>query len=76
MFLRWLSIKIAQTVPLRWLGWPPELKIEKPSIDFSSLTSASILKKKIIQECSLGDYLPKLLKPFHCVEQDGRQGYK
>ena len=75
MFLRWLSTKIAQTVPLRWTRWPPELKIEKSSIDFSSLTSASILKK-IIQECSLGDYLPKLLKPFRSVEQDGRQGYK
>ena len=50
-------------------------KNRKPSIDFSSLTSASILKK-IIQECSLGDYPPKLLKPFRFVEQDGRQGYK
>ena len=44
MFLRWLSTKIAQTVPLRWTRWPPELKIEKPLNDFSSLTSASILK--------------------------------
>ena len=51
------------------------VKVEKPSIDFSSLTSASILKK-IIQECSLGDCPPKLLKLFHSVEQDGRQGYK
>ena len=30
----------------------------------------------IIQECSLGDPLPKLLKRFLYVEQDGRQGYK
>ena len=30
----------------------------------------------IIQECSLGDCLPKLLKLFRSVEQDGRQGYK
>ena len=51
------------------------VKIEKPSIDFSSLTSASILNK-IIQECYLGDCPPKLLKPFRSVEQDGRQGYK
>ena len=29
----------------------------------------------IIQECFLGDPLPKLLR-FHYVEQDGRQGYK
>ena len=44
MFLRWLSTKIAQTVPLHWTRWPPELKIEKPLNEFSSLTSASILK--------------------------------
>ena len=30
----------------------------------------------ISQECSLGDPLPKLLKLFHYVEQNGRQGYK
>ena len=30
----------------------------------------------IIQECSLGDYLQKLLKPFCSVEQNGHQGYK
>ena len=29
-----------------------------------------------IQECSLGDYLQKVLKPFRSVEQNGRQGYK
>ena len=27
----------------------------------------------ILQECSLSDCLPKLLKPFRSVEQDGRQ---
>ena len=26
--------------------------------------------------CSAGDPLPKLLKPFHFVEQNGRKGYK
>ena len=30
----------------------------------------------IIQKCSLGDPLPKLLKEFCFVEQNGRQGYK
>ena len=30
----------------------------------------------IIQECSLGDCLPKLLEPFRSVEQNGRKGYK
>ena len=30
----------------------------------------------IIQECSLGDCLQKLLKPFRSVEQNGPQGYK
>ena len=30
----------------------------------------------ILQEGSLGDPLPKLLKRFRFVEQNGRQGYK
>ena len=30
----------------------------------------------IVQECFLGDTLPKLLKPFRYVEQNGCQGYK
>ena len=30
----------------------------------------------IVQECSLSDPLPKLLKRFRYVEQNGRQGYK
>ena len=30
----------------------------------------------IIQECSLGDPLPKLLKQLRYVEQNGHQGYK
>ena len=30
----------------------------------------------ISQECSLGDPLPKLLKRFRYVEQNGRQSYK
>ena len=30
----------------------------------------------IIQECFLEDPLPKLLKRFGYVEQNGRQGYK
>ena len=30
----------------------------------------------ITHACSLGDPLSKLLKPFHTVEQNGRQGYK
>ena len=46
--------------------------MEKPLNDFASLTSASIFKKNM-QECSLGNRLPKLLKPFRSVEQDGRQ---
>ena len=32
--------------------------------------------EKIIQECSLEDPLPKLLKGFRYVEQNGRQDYK
>ena len=38
------STKIAQTVLRHWTRWPPELKIEKPSNDFSSLASAWIMK--------------------------------
>ena len=30
----------------------------------------------ILQECFLGDPLPKLLKQFRYVKQDVRQGYK
>ena len=30
----------------------------------------------IIQEFFLGDPLPKLLKPFRYIEQNGHQGYK
>ena len=30
----------------------------------------------IIQEFFLGDPQPKLLKRFHYIEQNGRQGYK
>ena len=30
----------------------------------------------ILQEGSLGDPLPKLLKPFRSVEKNGHQGYK
>ena len=30
----------------------------------------------IIQECILGDPLPKVLKRFRYVDQNGRQGYK
>ena len=39
--------------------------------DFSDETAGGILEI-ISQEGSLGDPLPKLLKPFHSVEQDGR----
>ena len=67
------------------------VKIEKPSIDFSSLTSAINRKKSfkqlpllkqctdfeiISQKCSLTNPLPKLLKWFRSVEQNGRQGYE
>ena len=30
----------------------------------------------IIQECSSGECLPKVPKPFRFVEQNGRKGYK
>ena len=41
---------------------------------FKRLLQNSWMKFEIIsQECSLGDPLPKLLKMFCSVEQDGRQ---
>ena len=72
MFLRWLSTKIAQTVPLRWTRWPSGLKIEK-TFKQLLLLNQCIDFEIILQEGSLGDPLPKLLKPFRSVEQDGRQ---
>ena len=30
----------------------------------------------IVQEYFMGDRLPKLVKPFRSIEQDGHQGYK
>ena len=30
----------------------------------------------IFQDCFLGDPLPKMLKQFHCVKQNGHQGYE
>ena len=40
-----------------------QLRLLNQSIDF----------EMIIQECSLGDCLPKLLKPYRSTEQDDRQ---
>ena len=40
--------------------------------DFSSKMARRIFEI-ILQEGFLGDPLPKLLKPFRSVEQDGRQ---
>ena len=37
--------------------------------DFSKTRIFEIISK----ECSLGDPLPKLLKPFRSIEQNGRQ---
>ena len=71
MFLRWLSTKIAQTVPLRWTRWPPELKLEK-TFKRLLLLNQKMDFEIILQECFLGDPLPKLLKWFRYVEQNGR----
>ena len=60
------STKIAQRILLRCTKWPPELTIEKMLNRWTEI-------KIISQECFLGDCLPKLLKPFRSVEQDGHQ---
>ena len=48
------------------------LKIEK-TFKRLLLLNQCIDFEMILQEGSLGDPLPKLLKPFRSVEQDGRQ---
>ena len=71
MFLRWLSTKIAQiAAPLNKMAARAknrktfkQLLLHNQCIDFDI----------ILQEGSLGDPLPKLLKPFRSVEQDGHQ---
>ena len=72
MFLGWPSTKIAKMVLLRWTKWPSKLKIEKP-FKRHLLLGQWADSKIILQECSLDDPLPKLLKWFCSAEQNGRQ---
>ena len=74
MFLRWLSTKIAQTIPLlnKMAARAKNSKTFKRLLLWNQKMDFEI----IIQECFLGDPLPKLLKEFRYVEQNGRQGYK
>ena len=59
--LGWPFTRIAKTVLLRWTKWPPELKIEK--VFKQHLFIGQLFDFKIIlQKCSLGNPLPKLLK--------------
>ena len=72
MLLGWPSSKIAKMVLLRWTKWPSKLKIEKP-FKRHLLLGQWADSKIILQECSLDDPLPKLLKWFCSAEQNGRQ---
>ena len=44
-------------------------------LDFSSKMAETDFEIILLEGC-LGDPLPKLLKPFHSIEQDGRQSKK
>ena len=72
MYLGWLSTKIAKTVPLRWTRSTSELKKEK-NFKPLLLLNQCIDFEMILQEVSLGNPLPILVKPFRSVEQDGHQ---
>ena len=82
MFLGWPSTKFVQTIPLGWTRWPPELKIEKPLNVFSfviNLLKRHLLNQRtdfeiILQECSLGDPLPKLPKWFSPLNKMAARG--
>ena len=74
MFLGWPYTSIAKKVPLHWTKWPPELKMEtfKLHLLLNQLTDFNIIEQK----CSLGDPLPKLLKPLRSAEQNGMNSWK
>ena len=63
-FLGWPFTKIAQTVPLRWTRWPPELKLGKPLKQLLLVSWVTLY-----QNCT-NDPLPKLFKWFRYVEQE------
>ena len=70
-------------VPFGWTKWPPELNKQNKGVDWHASIN-DLLKRNlllnglmdfeiILQECSLSDPLPKLLKWFRSTEQNGRQ---
>ena len=76
MILGWSSFKLVQMVPVRCISRSQELKIDFLTKSFKNLlvrnrwTDFNI----ILQNCSFGDPLPRLFKPFGFVKKHGRQG--
>ena len=71
MILGWSSFKIVQIVPVHCISRSQELKI-----DFSTKNLKNLLVRNhwtnfsiILQKCSFGDPLPRLLKPFGFVKK-------
>ena len=80
MFLWWSCTKIFQAIWIRQKTWPPEgwglfslyIYIEnfKNLLVRNHQTDFNI----ILQECSFGDPLPRLFKPFGRVKKNGCKG--
>ena len=76
MILGWSSFKVVQMVPVHCISRSQELKI-----DFLTKNLKNLLVRNhwtdfhiILQECSFGDPLPRLFKPFEFVKKHGCQG--
>ena len=80
MFLWWSSTKIVQTIRIHQKTWPPGGGAYFPYIIYiENLKNLPVRNHWIdfhiiLQECSFGDPLPRLFKPFGFVKKHGRQG--
>ena len=76
MILGWSSFKIVQLVPVHCISRSQELKIDFLTKNLKNLLVRSNWTdfNTILQNCSFGDPLPRLFKPFGFVEKHGRQG--
>ena len=75
MFLRWLSTKNCSNCSGPFSKMATRAKNWK-TFKWLLLHNQCIDLEVIIQECSLDDCPPKLLKPVCFVQQNGHQGYK
>ena len=80
MFLWQSSNKIVQAIWIRQKTWPPEGGAYFPYIIYVENLKNLLVRNHwidfniILQKCSLGDGLPRLLKPFGFVKKHGRRG--